>query len=373
MEPTGTESGTDAAARTGTALPGPRRASIIGAGLVGGSIGLALRAQGWHVTGTDLDRAAEQRAMTLGVIDTVGVDPAATITFVAAPVRSIAVAVRQALAETAGAVTDVGSVKGSIVADVDHPRFVGGHPMAGSEQLGVEGATPTLFEGAAWVLTPVAGTGSEHYATVSAVVRALGADVVALDPARHDALVAVVSHVPHLTAAALMSIADERAEEHGALLRLAAGGFRDMTRIAAGTPTIWPDICDENREAITDVIDRLIDELGRLRSMITDGRRNDLLATLERAQGARRNLPSRVVHPDELAEVRIPVPDRDGVIAEVSTLASGLGINIADIEVAHSTEGDRGVLILLVDTAMADAFRAGLVTRGYRPAVSHLG
>jgi prephenate dehydrogenase len=362
-----------AAASPGPALPGPRRASVIGAGLVGGSIGLALRAQGWHVSGTDLDPDAEQRAVELGVIDAVGVDPEAAVTFVAAPVRAIANAALRALAETTGAVTDVGSVKASVVADVDHHRFVGGHPMAGSEQLGVEGATATLFQGAAWVLTPVAGTGSDHYATVAAVVRQLGADVVALDPARHDALVAVISHVPHLTAAALMSIADERAEEHGALLRLAAGGFRDMTRIAAGTPTIWPDICDENREAITEVIDRLTDELGRLRSMVIDGRRRDLLESLERAQGARRNLPGRVVHPDELAEVRIPVPDRDGVIAEVATLASDLGINIADIEVAHSTEGDRGVLILLVDTAMANAFGTGLVARGYRPAVSHLG
>lgn len=361
------------AARSGPELPGSRRASVIGAGLIGGSIGLALRMQGWHVTGTDLDTDAEQRAVELGVIDAVGVDPGAAITFVAAPVRSIAAVARRALAETVGAVTDVGSVKASVVAAVDDPRFIGGHPMAGSEQLGVEGSTPTLFQGAAWVLTPVAGTDSDHYATVAAVVRQLGADVVALDPVRHDALVAVVSHVPHLTAAALMSIADERGEEHGALLRLAAGGFRDMTRVAAGTPTIWPDICDENRVAITEVIDRLTDELGRLRSMVTDGRRGDLLEILERAQGARRNLPSRIVHPDELAEVRIPVPDRDGVIAEVSTLASELGINIADIEVAHSTEGDRGVLILLIDTAMADTFRAGLVDRGYRPAVSLLG
>jgi prephenate dehydrogenase len=145
-----------------------------------------------------------------------------------------------------------------------------------------------------------------------------------------------------------------------------------MTRIAAGSPSIWPDICGENREAIVEVIDRLTEELGRLRGLVAKGEREELLGALERAQAARRNLPKRVVRPSEVAEVRIPVPDRDGVIAEVATLASELGINIADLEVAHSSEGDRGVLILLVDTAKADTYRQSLVARGYRPAVTFL-
>ncbi len=350
-----------------------RRASIIGLGLVGGSIGLALRRDGWLVSGTDQDQPRETEALALGVIDTAGLDPAAQITFVAVPVRAISTQVARALDETAGVVTDVGSVKATIVGEIDDPRFVGGHPMAGSEQLGLAGASATLFEGAVWVLTPTSGSDSHHYATVSAVVRSLGAEVVALAPARHDALVAVVSHVPHLTAAALMGIANERASEHAALLRLAAGGFRDMTRIAAGTPSIWPDICGENRVAIVEVIDRLTDELTRFRSLVSNQDHAALLSSLERAQAARRNLPSRVVRPAEVAEVRIPVPDRDGVIAEVATLASELSINIADIEVAHSSEGDRGVLILLVDTSRAESFRTGLIDLGYRPSVTYLG
>ncbi len=353
-------------------MTGPLRASLIGTGLIGGSIGLALRARGWHVSGVDIDDAAARRAVELGALDEVGLDPSATITFVTVPVLAIPDAIRRALAETGGVVTDVGSVKSAVVAEVDDPRFVGGHPMAGSEQLGVDGATADLFEGAVWVLTPVVGTDSDHFATVDAVVRSLGADVVALPPERHDALVAVVSHVPHLTAAALMGIADERAEEHAALLRLAAGGFRDMTRIAAGSPTIWPDICGQNREAIVEVIDRLTTELGRLRGLVQSRDGDGLLATLERAQLARRNLPSRVVRPEELSEVRIPVPDRDGAIAEVSTLASEMGINIADFEIAHSSEGDRGVLILLVDRALAEGYRSSLVALGYRPSVRPL-
>jgi prephenate dehydrogenase len=348
------------------------RATVVGTGLIGGSIGLALRARGCHVSGVDADDASARRALELGALDAVGIDPASQITFIAVPVLAVPAAARDALVHTAGVVTDVGSVKAPLVSELADPRFVGGHPMAGSEQLGVDGATADLFEGAVWVLTPVTGTDSDHFATVDAVVRSLGADVVALPPERHDALVAVVSHVPHLTAAALMAIADERADEHAALLRLAAGGFRDMTRVAAGSPAIWPDICGENREAIVEVIDRLTEELGRIRTMVAERDRGSLLTALERAQAARRNLPSRVVRPDELAEVRIPVPDRDGAIAEVSTLASEMGINIADFEIAHSSEGDRGVLILLVDQALADAYREGLVARGYRPAVRPL-
>lgn len=348
------------------------RASVIGTGLIGGSIGHALRQQGWHVSGTDLDPDAAARAVELGAIDAVGLDPAAEITFVAAPVRQVAQEVRRALAETEGVVTDVGSVKASVVAEVADPRFVGGHPMAGSEQLGVDGSSADLFQGAVWVLTPVASTDPDAHRTVRSVVRSLGADVVELSPARHDALVAVVSHVPHLTAAALMTIADQRADEHAALLRLAAGGFRDMTRIAAGTPAIWPDICAENRAAIVEVIDQVSGELGRLRDLVDRGDRPQLLAALEGAQRARRNLPSRVVQPDAVTEVRVPVPDRSGVLAEVSTLAAELAVNIADLEIAHSSEGDRGVLILLVDRERAEAFGTALAERGYRPTLSHL-
>ena len=335
-------------------------------------MGLALRHLGWHVTGSDADPASAQRALELGAIDAVGLDPLSELSLVAAPVSAISTGVRRALAHTAGVVTDVGSVKASVVAEVDDPRFVGGHPMAGSEQLGVDGASADLFEGAVWVLTPVAGTDPDHFATVDAMARSLGADVVALDPNRHDALVAVVSHVPHLTAAALMTIADERSDEHAALLRLAAGGFRDMTRIAAGSPSIWPDICAENREAIVEVVDRLTEELARLKALVVADDRPGLIATLERAQAARRNLPSRSVQPEFLAEVRIPVPDREGAIAGVATLASDLAINIADFEIAHSSEGDRGVVIVLVDRAVAGIYQQSLVERGYRPSVRAL-
>lgn len=342
-----------------------RRATIVGTGLIGGSIGLALRARGWHVTGRDADPGRAARALELGALDALGEDPGAEITFIATPVSAVVAEARRALAH-GGVVTDVGGVKGPVVAGVAHPRFVGGHPMAGSEQEGVDGAFAELFEGATWVLTPDTGTDPGAYTAVRSVVTSLGAEVLALPPDRHDDLVATVSHVPHLAAAALMVQAAEGAEEHSALLRLAAGGFRDMTRIAAGAPGIWPDICAENREAIVKAMDELLASLSSMRDLVVLGDRPGLLDALERARAARTSLPVRAESPSELAEVRVPVPDRPGVLAEVTTLMGDLGVNIVDIEIAHSGEGPHGVLLIIVDAAAADRARDALAQRGFR-------
>jgi prephenate dehydrogenase len=344
---------------------------VVGTGLIGGSIGLGLRARGWHVTGTDADPDRAGRALELGALDAVGDDAGADIVFVATPVSAVA-AVAAAALKSGAVVTDVGSVKAPIVEAVGDARFVGGHPMAGSEQEGVDGADASLFEGATWVLTPAVDTDPQAYALVQSVVSSLGADVVALSPERHDALVALVSHVPHLTAATLMRLAAEGAEEHATLLRLAAGGFRDMTRIAAGHPGIWPDICAENRDAIVAALDQLLTALADMRALVDGGDRDGLLRELERARSARVNLPARTAAAENLTEIRVPVPDRPGVLAEVTTLASELDVNILDLEIAHSAEGQRGVLVLVVDARAADLVRGGLVARGFRPSVQPL-
>jgi len=350
----------------------PRSANVAGLGLIGGSIALALRERGWHVTGDDLDAARVERAQTMRAIDSKGFDPEAYITFVATPVLALADRVKRALSESTGLVTDVGSVKSGIAAAIDDPRFVGGHPMAGSELDGFDGADASMFEGAVWVLTPTSTTADSTFSKVAAVVAELGADVVALPADRHDQVVAVISHVPHLAAATLMGLASDRAEEHAALLRLAAGGFRDMTRIASGHPAIWLDICAENRPAILSALDGLISGLESMRDVVDRDDRGALFERLQHAREARTNLPSKV-QSSELAEVRIPIPDRPGAAAEVFTLAAELGVNIASFEVVHSIEGNRGVAVVLVDVARADLYRGGLIARGYRPAVQRLG
>jgi len=353
-----------------------RRAGIVGCGLIGGSIGLALRAAGWHVTGQDAEPDRARSALACGAIDAVGLDPLAEITFLSTPVHALPKVAAEVLAAThptAGVVTDVGSVKRPVVEAVGDARFVGGHPMAGSEQDGLEGAHATMFEGATWVLTPTDGTDPAAYALVRTVVASIGADVVAVAPDRHDELVALVSHVPHLTAAALMGLASDAATEHATLLRLAAGGFRDMTRIAAGHPGIWLDICAENRSAIVSTLDSLGAALAALRVVVAEGDRSALLASLERARTARVNLPARAAgRPVDVASVRVPVPDRTGVLAEVTTLLGELGVDIYDLEIAHSAEGDRGVLLILIDAGQSGVVRGALFARGYRPAVQKL-
>jgi prephenate dehydrogenase len=200
----------------------------------------------------------------------------------------------------------------------------------------------------------------------------MGADVVAVDPDKHDALVAVVSHVPHLTAAALMTLASQEAEVHAALLRLAAGGFRDMTRIAAGHPGIWPDICAENAPAILEALDALLARLGEMRAVVADRDRDRLVGLLEHARAARRELVPRWPRPEASVELRVPVADRPGVLAEVTTIAGELGVNIEDLEIAHSGEGRHGVLVLALPAEGADQVAAALQARGHHAAVRGL-
>jgi prephenate dehydrogenase len=354
-----------------------RRVAVVGTGLIGGSVGLALRRAGVEVSGFDHDAERAARAKEVGAVDDVAATLAEAITgaeaaVVAVPVGAVGAIAAEALRAGVAAVTDVGSVKAPVLADVERvvpdlaPRFVGGHPMAGSEQDGIEGADADLFLGATWVLTPTERTEPGAFTTIRGLVGDLGAEVVAVAPEHHDTLVAVVSHVPQLVATTLMDVAARSGEHHATLLRLAAGGFRDMTRIAAGHPGIWPDICVANRQAIVTALDDYVRALEQVRELVEDADRAGLLDVLERARAARRSLPVGTPSGEGLVELRVPVPDRPGVLAEVTTLAGRLGINIADLEIAHSMEGGGGVLVLVV-SAQADvtALERALAQRGY--------
>jgi prephenate dehydrogenase len=169
-----------------------------------------------------------------------------------------------------------------------------------------------------------------------------------------------------------LEVAATTGEEHSILLRLAAGGFRDMTRIAAGHPGIWPDICIANRDAIVAGLDDYLRALAVVRGFVAASDGDALLNVLERARSARRNLPRRATVEGPLVELRVPVPDRPGVLAEITMLAGRLGVNIADLEIAHSMEGDTGVIVMVVSEDGVDAFEAGLTDVGYHPARSAL-
>lgn len=349
-----------------------RIANVLGLGLIGASVASALVQHGWTVFGEDSEQSITAEALERGVISASGLSPAAEISVVATPVGSLRDGVVRCLSETRGVVTDVGSVKTTVVGGISDPRFVPGHPMAGSELEGLDGADASMFEGAVWVLTPSSATNDEAFAAVAEMVTNLGAEVMALSPEDHDRLVAVVSHVPHLAAATLMRMADARSDEHVALLRLAAGGFRDMTRIASGRSGIWLDICTANRAAIVESLTDLIAGLDEMREVVRSGDLDTLRDRLDDARRARLNLPVRAGTVEDLSEMRTPIPDRPGAAAEVFVLCADLGVNIFDFEVVHSAEGDRGVMVLVVRSEHVDLLRGGLIARGFRPAARPL-
>ena len=202
--------------------------------------------------------------------------------------------------------------------------------MAGSEVNGIEGARPDLFKGAHWILCPDADTPAEHFPRLHELVTSIGARVIALPREDHDEAVAVVSHVPHIMASSLVQLASRHADDQQALMRLAAGGFKDSTRIAAGSPELWCGIAFDNKDALSDGLDEIRGIIGAFADALASDDRAALTALLADAAAARRALPvAWVPSTERLLEVRIPMEDRPGVVAEVTTVTSSVGCNIS--------------------------------------------
>jgi prephenate dehydrogenase len=351
--------------------PNSRHAHVVGLGLIGASVALALKKQGWNVTGVDNDDSTVSLAIEGGVVTGVERSGSVDLVVIATPAGVVARLANEILSELANPdviVTDVAGVKGSIVEQVVDERFLGGHPMAGSELRGLSGARADLFQGTTWVLTPTDRTSPSTYSTLHGVLREIGANVVAISADDHDRLVAIASHVPHLLAGSLMNEASQVAEQDAVLLQLAAGGFRDMTRIAAGDPGIWPDILFENREAIAQSLEALEGRLKMLREALLDDGRDVIVESLLSAASARRQLPGRALSTDDLAYLRVKVSDEPGVLARVTRSASDLLVNIYDIEIAHGIEGIGGTLLLAIDANQSAMFGDALEALGFQVA-----
>jgi prephenate dehydrogenase len=351
--------------------PNSRSAHVVGLGLIGASVALALKKNGWSVSGTDSDAATVTAAIAGDVITATELPADVDLVIVATPAGVVARLASEVLARLSNPkviVTDVAGVKGSIVAQVSDDRFLGGHPMAGSELRGLWGARAELFEGTTWVLTPTDRTSPTTYSTLHGVLREIGANVVAIGAEDHDRLVAIASHVPHLLAGSLMNEASQVAEQDVVLLQLAAGGFRDMTRIAAGDPGIWPDILFENRDAVVQSLEALEGRLQTLRQALLDDGRDVILESLLSAASARRQLPGRALSTEDLSYLRVKVSDEPGVLARVTRSASDLAVNIYDIEIAHGIEGTGGTLLLAVDAQQSQMFGEALSALGFQVA-----
>jgi Prephenate dehydrogenase len=366
--------------------------TVVGLGLIGGSVALAARRAGVErVRGVDADPRTVARAVELGACDeALSADAAWTagwfaadadgLVVLATPVDATLVWIAD-LAEKGfrGVVTDVASTKAAVMdAAAAHARqglhVIGGHPMAGSERSGIDAASATLFDGAYHVLTPAADTDTDAFRRLHAFVASLGARVISVPADAHDEAVAVISHVPHVAAAALIALAGERARSGGQdLLRLAAGGFKDMTRIAAGSPKLWTGICLDNAPAVIAGVEDLRRVLGDFSAVL--GRRDAqaLEAWLAEAAEQRRALPAQwVPATSALRELSIPMRDEPGVISTITTAVGRHGCNIEDIEIDHQSEDAAVLRLVLTDEGDTGSLMAELAEAGFAPQLKPL-
>lgn len=368
-----------------------RRIAVVGFGLVGASFAAAVRAAypDTRVLAVDIDERTLAEAVERGwATDGALPDDPAFERFVGDGCDLVVLATPVGAAERyfedlarwdyRGIVTDTASTKARITALAErvlpHPEnFVPGHPMAGSEVNGIEGARPDLFKGAHWILCPDADTPAEHFPRLHELVTSIGARVIALPREDHDEAVAVVSHVPHIMASSLVQLASRHADDQQALMRLAAGGFKDSTRIAAGSPELWCGIAFDNKDALSDGLDEIQGIIGAFADALASDDRAALTALLADAAAARRALPAAWVPSTErLLEVRIPMEDRPGVVAEVTTVTSSVGCNIQSIEIDHVTEGSAVLSLVLTDEGDIGQLSAQLINAGFSVSFSPL-
>lgn len=294
-----------------------KRLCIIGVGLIGGSLARALRKAGLvdEVVGCGRGQDNLEKAVALGVIDRFDTNPSiaaegADLVLLATPVSQTAAIYKQIEAglDTGCIVTDVGSTKGSVLHEIEKSLgsvpsgFVAGHPIAGTEQSGVEASFAELYQERRVILTPVATTDRHALLRVKAMWQAAGATVCEMTHEHHDEVLAATSHLPHLLAYGLVDTLATM-EESRELFSYAAGGFRDFTRIASSSPDMWADIVFANREALLPVLERYLHDLDQMKTAIERGERDMLHATFTRAKRARdrfAQLVGRFVKPGDM-------------------------------------------------------------------------
>jgi prephenate dehydrogenase len=340
---------------------------------MGTSVALAARARGDDVAGYDVDPDVLERAAVRDALEPRPTLEAAVrdaeLVVVAAPIAQLPATVGAVLdATTDATVTDIGSTKASVVRAANgSPRFVGGHPICGSETRGPEHASAALFEGATWFLTPDSHTEPARHRLVHTFVGALGATPVAIDADAHDRLVAMTSHVPHVLANVVANqTGAARVEGHEPLAH-AGGSLRDMTRIAGANPRIWVDIYLDNAEAIRAALQEHRRRIEQVEAALEHGDAGFLARWVgEASQNRRRMLEREYPDPGTLQRVRVHVPDRPGVLAGITQALGAERINIEDFELHHVSPERGGTLTLLV-AGEDEASRAAtlLESQGY--------
>ncbi len=358
---------------------------VIGIGLIGGSIAAALKAlpEPPKVYGVDVDKQTVTVALEKSFVDEGAVpnDQRVDAWLDSGEIELIILAIPVSGAKEwlerirrsgfDGIITDVASTKGVLCAQADgilkDPQlFIPGHPMAGSEVNGLEGARANLFQGAHWILCPDNDTNPDAYLRLHEFVTSLGARTISVPRSEHDSVVAVVSHVPHMVASALVQLAGDHADKSQGLFRLAAGGFKDTTRIAAGSAELWCGIALDNKQALAAGLEELQGILNGLEQSIRAEDRRGLTKMLENAAELRRAIPANWVPSSErLVEVRIPMSNHSGAIAQVTGFAGKVGCNIQSIDIDHITEDTAILELILTDEGDFGGLTSLLLDNGF--------
>lgn len=337
-----------------------RSAAVVGAGLIGTSIGIGLSVRGWEVRGWDVNPEHLDQAASMGAIS----ERAGSISEAVKGVELVVLATPPKVTvsiladlRTDALVTDVAGIKQPMVrAASGLARFVGGHPMAGREVSGPSGASGDLFRGATWVLT----TDHSHprdREEVAATVRSLGAQPVEMTAARHDRIVALVSHLPMVLAATLV---DQLGSAGSSADAMVAGGFRDLTRIALSGSDWWADLLVENRRSLAPVLREMAAGLGDWAEHLEGMEQQWVFDLL----GAARRTRSALAAPEE--GLGVLLEDRPGEIARVGRALAASGVDLRDLQLRHATHGGGGVLTLSVRPEEADRLRRALMAEGFR-------
>ena len=331
-------------------------ALIVGTGLIGGSVGMALRALDWQVTGWDPDADTLAAALEVGAIDIAAetMDIAdADLVVLAGPHDAVAETLKTL--KTGALVIDVAGVKHEIVKAGAHlPRFVGTHPMAGREQSGPRAASASLFKGASWIIT-TDGASDDDLELVEELLRELGAVVSRMTATEHDSTIALVSAAPHALAASLLGLV----AGDPAAMALAAGSFRDLTRVSLSDPVLWADLFVANQAEVAATLFHLTQELQDWSALITSGATDALVERLSVAREARRTMAPPVM------VVRVVLEDEPGELGRVGRALNVAQVDVRDLQLRHGEHGGGGVLRLSVRPGEAEALREALVAEGF--------
>jgi len=343
---------------------------VVGAGLLGTSVALACRRAGIEVVLADLSAEHLRTATGLGAGRPAAGDEAPQLVVVAVPPDHLGGEVVAALRRTGAVVTDVGSIKGEperVVAEQapeEAARYVGGHPMAGSERSGPLAASAALFDGRPWAVVPGERADPDAVALVDELARTCGAVPVRMSPEEHDQAVARTSHLPHLLAVLVAGRLAEAPVDH---LVLSGQGVRDVTRIAAGDPGLWQQIVALNADALHELLDEVRLELDVLQRAVAGRDRDVVGELLERGVAGTRAIPGKHGGPvSPTRPVYVSVPDHPGELARLFADAGASGVNIEDVHIDHDPGRPVGLVELVVADDRADVLHDALESRGWQ-------